>query len=119
MNYNLTLQAVAFNVYTVYAQIVNHVGLTVYHRIERRGGSARVVRAKLGAVSPTVPAGADSGLLSVAELAKFLSISENTLRQWCAQGRIPHGKFEGTIRFDRDQVQEWIDERWNNTSKKD
>ena len=67
---------------------------------------------------PKVPEGSEGGLLTVAELASFLNIAENTLRQWCAQGRIPHGKFEGTIRFDREQVQEWIDERWNSSSKK-
>ena len=70
-------------------------------------------RATLCDVSPTVPEGADGQLLTVQELAAYLSVTEQTLRKWCAKGEIPHGKIGGFLRFDRDQVQAWLDERWN------
>lgn len=70
------------------------------------------MRETLKTVSPTVPEGADKGLLTVAELAAFLNVNDQTLRKWCVQGRIPHGRLEGSYRFDRDQVQAWLDERW-------
>lgn len=62
---------------------------------------------------PTVPPGAEGTMLTVPEVAKFLAVQEQTLRSWCAKKAIPHGKVGGAIRFDRDQLQAWLDQRWN------
>ncbi len=63
--------------------------------------------------SPTIPPGADGTLLTVSELAAFLAVQEQTLRAWCARKEIPHGRIGREIRFDRDQVQDWLDRRWS------
>ncbi|MDQ3157300.1 MAG: helix-turn-helix domain-containing protein [Actinomycetota bacterium] len=76
------------------------------------------MRETLELVSPTVPEGADKGLLTVTQLAAYLSVSDKTLRQWVAQNKIPHGRLENNIRFDRDQIQEWLDSRWKQADSK-
>ncbi len=76
------------------------------------------MRETLEPVSPTVPEGADNGLITVTQLAKYLSVSDKTLRQWVAQDKIPYGRLEKNIRFDRDQIQQWLDERWKQAGEK-
>lgn len=56
-------------------------------------------------------------MLTVVEVARFMSVSDKTIRKWCGEGRIPHGRLAGTIRFDRDQLQAWVDEGWHSNSK--
>ncbi|GAB3266976.1 hypothetical protein GCM10027425_33540 [Alteromonas gracilis] len=68
-------------------------------------------------VVPQVPEGKNGGLLSVQELAAFLAIGPQTLRSWCAREEIPHGRIGDNIRFDRDQIQAWLDERWFDNPK--
>jgi excisionase family DNA binding protein len=74
------------------------------------------MRETLGFVSPRVPEPSEGDLLTVAELAQFLSVSVSTVRKWCAEEKIPHGRLAGSIRFDRDQLQEWVDARWHSPS---
>ena len=74
-------------------------------------GSARET---LPSVSPQVPAGAEGHLLTVREVATFLAVTEQTVRTWCHQGAIPHGRLGNAIRFDREELQRWLDERWRN-----
>ncbi len=72
------------------------------------------VRETLPSVSPEVPPGAEGHLLTVKEVATFMAVTEQTLRTWCHQGAIPHGRLGNAIRFDRDELQRWLDERWKN-----
>jgi len=74
------------------------------------------MRETLGVVSPRVPEPTEGDLLTVMEVAKFMSVSDSTIRKWCAEGRIPHGRLAGTIRFERAQLQSWVDEGWNSTT---
>jgi excisionase family DNA binding protein len=74
------------------------------------------MRETLGLVSPRVPEPTEGDLLTVGEVAKFMSVSVSTIRKWCAEGRIPHGRLAGTIRFERKQLQEWVDAGWHSTS---
>lgn len=74
------------------------------------------MRETLGFVSPRVPEPSEGDLLTVVEVAQFLSVSVSTVRKWCAGGQIPHGRLAGSIRFDREQLQEWVDARWHSSS---
>ncbi len=66
-----------------------------------------------------VPEPADGKLLTVAELAVYFDVTEQTIRAWAHddQMALPHGRFGRHIRFDRTEIQEWIDERWRHGRK--
>lgn len=75
---------------------------------------------RLSAVSaPRVPEGQAGTLLTISELAAFLAVKEQTVRTWCGRGLIPFGKLGRDLRFDREQVQEWLDERWTSGAAED
>jgi len=74
------------------------------------------MRETLHSVSPRVPEPTEGDMLTVIEVAKFMSVSDKTIRKWCAEGRIPHGRLAGTIRFDRGQLQDWVDAGWHSTT---
>lgn len=46
------------------------------------------------------------------ELAKALGVAQVTVYSWCRRGLIPHHRLEGVIRFDPDEIEEWLKERW-------
>src|ERR1043166_8031709 len=48
-------------------------------------------------------------VLSFAEAAKFLCVSERTLRRWVAEKVVPHAKVGGLIRFRRIALQAWLE----------
>ena len=43
------------------------------------------------------------------EAASFLRVSENTLRGWCRERRIPFSKINGSLRFKRSKLERWLD----------
>jgi excisionase family DNA binding protein len=45
------------------------------------------------------------------ELAKALGVAQVTVYSWCRRGLIPHHRLEGVIRFDPDEIDEWLKER--------
>ncbi len=45
------------------------------------------------------------------ELAETLGVAQVTIYSWCRRGLIPHLKLEGVVRFDPDEIAEWIRER--------
>ena len=47
--------------------------------------------------------------LDIKELSQNLNIKPSTLYAWAAQGRIPHVKIHGLIRFKRDEVETWVE----------
>jgi excisionase family DNA binding protein len=74
------------------------------------------VHETLGLVSPKVPEPKEGRLLTLMEVAEFLSVTDQTVRKWCVAGRIPYGKIEGAYRIDPQQLQEWVDARWHSAS---
>ncbi|WP_425545839.1 helix-turn-helix domain-containing protein [Aeromicrobium alkaliterrae] len=51
-------------------------------------------------------------MLTVAEVARWLSVSDQTVRKLASDDQIPHVRLTGrALRFDREQLQEWIDQR--------
>ena len=50
-------------------------------------------------------------LLSVKELARILKISPVTAYKWAERGVIPHYKLEGVVRFSRDDVLDFLQNR--------
>jgi len=48
-------------------------------------------------------------LLTVKELANQLHIRPSTLYAWAAQGRIPCVKLHGLVRFERDEIERWVE----------
>lgn len=49
------------------------------------------------------------GLLSIKELSEYLSIKQKTLYSWTAQGKIPFVKIHGLIRFQKEEIDTWIE----------
>jgi len=43
------------------------------------------------------------------EAAEFLRISENTLRGWTRERKIPFSKVNGSLRFKRSKLERWLD----------
>lgn len=49
-------------------------------------------------------------ILTVKELSKILNVKEKTLYQWAGQGVIPSIKMNGSLRFDMDDIEKWIND---------
>lgn len=47
-------------------------------------------------------------IVTIKELSKVLKVKEKTLYQWAALGQIPCIKFNGCLRFDLDELYQWI-----------
>ena len=50
-------------------------------------------------------------LLDIESVAEALGISIRQVRRMVAEGRIPHVRIGGLIRFDPDEIIQWIDDR--------
>jgi len=46
--------------------------------------------------------------VDVKTLATFLRVKQSTLYQWAELGQIPSYKVNGCLRFDMDEIKEWI-----------
>ena len=51
----------------------------------------------------------DEKLLTVEEVAQYLSFSSWSVYQLCAKGSIPHIRINRSIRFKRKEVDKWLD----------
>jgi len=56
--------------------------------------------------------------LNVPEVAKYLGLSISAIRKWVRLGMIPFNKVNGSIRFDIERINRWIDQKshssdWN------
>ncbi len=49
-----------------------------------------------------------SELLTYGEAARLLRIAEVTLRRWVSLRKIPFIKLGGAVRFDRDDIDRWL-----------
>ena len=47
-------------------------------------------------------------LISIKELSQFLNVKQSTLYAWVHNGTIPFYKLNGLIRFDLDDIQDWV-----------
>ena len=47
-------------------------------------------------------------LVTVKELEKILQVKQKTLYQWAELGQIPCIKMQGCLRFDLDDVMNWV-----------
>lgn len=47
-------------------------------------------------------------LVSVKDLSQFLNVKESTLYAWVHNGTIPSYKLNGLLRFDMDEIREWV-----------
>jgi len=50
-------------------------------------------------------------LLKTAEVAQWLNVAESTIRKWVHYGFIPHVKLGRCVRFVREDVEKWLQER--------
>ena len=50
-----------------------------------------------------------SSFLDIRELSEYLHIKPATLYAWAARGNIPHVKIHGLIRFQRDEIDQWVE----------
>ena len=47
-------------------------------------------------------------MLTIAQVSDLLNIKISTLYAWVSQGKIPHVKIHGLIRFQPDEIQQWL-----------
>ena len=47
-------------------------------------------------------------LVTIKEVSVWLNIKPSTLYLWAAQGKIPCRKIHGLIRFDQDEIHQWL-----------
>jgi excisionase family DNA binding protein len=47
-------------------------------------------------------------VFNVRELAKYLSVSESTIRKLIREKKIPHFRIYSKILFDKEQVDKWL-----------
>lgn len=52
-------------------------------------------------------------LLTIKDLSQRLQIKPSTLYAWAAQKRIPSKKINGLVRFDPQEIQEWLNSSSN------
>lgn len=50
-------------------------------------------------------------LLTVEEIAEYLSLKPSTIYQWTHQGFIPHLKLGNRVRFKVSQIERWLESR--------
>jgi excisionase family DNA binding protein len=53
-------------------------------------------------------------LLTITEVADRLNVKPSTLYAWVGTGQIPHLKLGRLLRFDRDEINAWLQERRRN-----
>lgn len=51
----------------------------------------------------------EGSLMTVSDLACYLTVSKSLVYKWVEEGRIPHYRFGKTVRFDPSQVKEWLE----------
>ena len=47
-------------------------------------------------------------MLTIAQVSDLLNIKISTLYAWVSQGKIPHVKIHGLIRFQAEEIQQWL-----------
>ena len=52
---------------------------------------------------------ADTNLMDILAAANHLGVTKNTLYSWVSQKRIPYVKIGRLVKFDRDDIDAWIE----------
>lgn len=47
------------------------------------------------------------------EIAVYVGLSEETIRKWACEGRIPFSKFGAALRFDLQKIEPWLKKKEN------
>lgn len=47
-------------------------------------------------------------LITIKEVSEFLKVKEPTLYSWVRNGALPSYKLKGLLRFDMDEIKEWV-----------
>ncbi len=47
-------------------------------------------------------------LVSIKEVAKILGVKQSTLYSWVNNGSVPSYKLNGLLRFDLEEIEEWV-----------
>ena len=47
-------------------------------------------------------------MLTISQVSNLLNIKPSTLYAWVSQGKIPHVKIHGLIRFQSEDIQQWL-----------
>ena len=56
--------------------------------------------------------------LTVEELSEWLNCSPSTVYSYTSKGAIPFVKLNGLLRFDRQEIEEWINRKKEETKRK-
>lgn len=72
-------------------RLITQDGAVIQGAIEMQGGQA-----------------AASSWMSVDDLARFLEVEAPTVLQWAQEGRLPGKRENGTWKFERTKVEEWL-----------
>ena len=58
-------------------------------------------------------------IVTIKEVSEFIKVKESTLYSWVGCGLIPSLKVNGLVRFDMEQIEEWLanSQRKNENSK--
>ena len=58
-----------------------------------------------------MPAELNTALIDSAELAKFIGVSQNTIKRWSRNGVMPKGRRVGPrlLKWSRQEIEAWID----------
>lgn len=47
-------------------------------------------------------------ILTIEEVAELLKVKKSTLYSWVSEGRIPSFKLHGLVRFDKEEIEGWV-----------
>ncbi len=57
--------------------------------------------------------------VTIKELSQFLKVKESTLYSWVHYGLIPYHKLNGLVRFDMEEIREWVKASHKETQKQE
>lgn len=57
--------------------------------------------------------------VTIKEISKFLKVKESTLYSWVHYGTIPYHKLNGLVRFDMEEIENWVRASRKESQKKD
>ena len=52
-------------------------------------------------------------LMNAEQVSQYLGVKVSTIRKWTHYRYIPHIKIRGTVRFDRDEIDAWLNRQTN------
>jgi len=56
-------------------------------------------------------------LIDAAALSQIIGADKGTIYDWVRRGKIPHVRLERLVRFDLEDIDEWVRDRKQNLSK--